>query len=351
MSKPAPTPTLTDISKRSGFGRSTVSLALRDHPSLPAATRVKIQAVAKQMGYRPNPLVAALMTSIRDKRRKHVERLALIGPIRDAARSKSAYHRILHETIIRHAAAKGFAVDEFYYEDAEPLSGARLTQILLSRNIHGVLLFPGFNAIIKTYPTLDWSSFAVVLIGANLHLRELHQVVSDYTHDIDLGLRHASAHGGRLALAITRSMDVATDHSWTSRFLLHQSDLPEAARIAPYRPAGLQLERESFLKWFADARPDTLFVAKADVYTWLTEAGYTVPGDVRIINLLHRGDAHLAGIDPHTEEVGRASVELLMSMLQANQRGLPEFPHTIAIRGHWRPGESFPEPSLSVRRT
>jgi len=33
-----------------------------------------------------------------------------------------------------------------------------------------------------------------------------------------------------------------------------------------------------------------------------------------------------------------------MSLMQANDFGLPEFPRLIGIQGEWTPGASFPEP-------
>ena len=38
---------------------STVSLALRDHPSIPPSTRARIRAVAKEFGYQRDPLLDA----------------------------------------------------------------------------------------------------------------------------------------------------------------------------------------------------------------------------------------------------------------------------------------------------
>lgn len=76
---------------------------------------------------------------------------------------------------------------------------------------------------------------------------------------------------------------------------------------------------------------------------WLKAEGYRIPQDIRLINLVERGEPGLAGIDPRTTEVGSASVELLVSLLQSSQYGLPEYPKMIAIKGAWKPGPSFPE--------
>src|SRR6185312_16192999 len=60
--------TLQEVADRAGVHRSTVSLALRDHPRISESVRRKIQSLAQQLGYRINPLVSALMQSRRSGR-------------------------------------------------------------------------------------------------------------------------------------------------------------------------------------------------------------------------------------------------------------------------------------------
>jgi hypothetical protein len=40
--------------------------------------------------------------------------------------------------------------------------------------------------------------------------------------------------------------------------------------------------------------------------------------------------------------MGSAAIELVISMMQANQFGLPTFPRLVAIQGKWSAGPSFP---------
>src|SRR5215212_6454301 len=49
-------PTMKDVAIAAGFAPATVSLALRNHHSLPVATRERIWTIARRIGYRPNPL-------------------------------------------------------------------------------------------------------------------------------------------------------------------------------------------------------------------------------------------------------------------------------------------------------
>lgn len=52
--------TLTDVSRAAGVGIATVSRAMGDHPDVSDATRERIRAVARQLGYRPSVAARAL---------------------------------------------------------------------------------------------------------------------------------------------------------------------------------------------------------------------------------------------------------------------------------------------------
>ena len=52
--------TLRDVADRVGVSHVTISLALRNHPSIPLRRRQEVKSVAEQMGYRPDPLLSSL---------------------------------------------------------------------------------------------------------------------------------------------------------------------------------------------------------------------------------------------------------------------------------------------------
>lgn len=58
--------TLDDIAKVVGLTKVSVSKALRDHPDISDATKLKVKEVAKSLGYRPN-LIARSLTSSRTR--------------------------------------------------------------------------------------------------------------------------------------------------------------------------------------------------------------------------------------------------------------------------------------------
>lgn len=334
--------TLQHVADYTGFSRSTISLALRGHPSLPAETRTRILQAAEKLSYRPNPLVAALMSDLRLGRRRHRETIALVSrqgqPI---SRREDRYYQILYGAIVREAGRLGLEIDEF--EAGGAMSDARLSKVLKARGIHGVIFFPGLAATGRDYPDLDWSAFATVLIGFNTARMGLHQVVSDYAYDIDLALQIAQREGmRRIGFAITPDLDRTTNHNWQARYLLYQHAQPPANRVPIPALGGPRFNPENFLRWFRRHRPDTIIIAQETITRWLAQAGYDVPADVRLINLVQRGEPGLAGIDPLTQEVGEAAVSLLVSLLQGNEFGLPAFPRVVSIKGRWSEGRSFP---------
>src|SRR5438552_3565483 len=114
MSTPRP-PRLQDIADQAGLSKATVSLALRNHPSIPPPTRTRIQKLAEQMGYRPNPLVSALMAYQRTTQAIRPTGLTLAVVI-DFPRSTSTWRQYLSEDLLAAAGARarelGYNIEE-----------------------------------------------------------------------------------------------------------------------------------------------------------------------------------------------------------------------------------------------
>ena len=64
---------MEDVARRAGLSKATVSLALNGSTRINAQTRARLQALAREMGYRPNPYARNLVT-----RRSH--QIGLIVP-------------------------------------------------------------------------------------------------------------------------------------------------------------------------------------------------------------------------------------------------------------------------------
>src|SRR4051812_21623346 len=58
---PAARVTMRDIARELGLSHVTVSLALGDNPRIPENRRIQVKEAARRMGYRPDPMLAALL--------------------------------------------------------------------------------------------------------------------------------------------------------------------------------------------------------------------------------------------------------------------------------------------------
>src|SRR5215213_3801206 len=72
-SSPAPRPTIRTLAAIAGLTPAAVSMALRNHSRISAATRQRVQELARKHGYRPDPAVTKLMHHLRTHRRKRLQ--------------------------------------------------------------------------------------------------------------------------------------------------------------------------------------------------------------------------------------------------------------------------------------
>ncbi len=333
--------TMTDVAARAGVHPATVSRALRDDPRITPAQRAKIHRAAAQLGYRTNPLVAALMSARRAGRRPvYQATLACITryPAERAAAFARDFGRLLTGARER-AAAQGYRFEEFNL-DQPGLTARRATEILLSRGIHGLLVAPLHST--HEPVELDWREFSSVAIGYSLS----HVPVSRVSHNqftaLGLASRHCRAAGWkRIGLVVPRRVHEKVEKRWMAACLLDQSEQPAAHRVPP-----LLLDDESeaeFARWFLRHEPEIVVgIHLPAILGWLKRLGRRVPEEVNVVGLDRRPeDRGIAGIDQDYDSIGATAIDLLVGMTHRNERGLPAKPVTVLIDGTWVNGRTL----------
>ena len=97
-----------------------------------------------------------------------------------------------------------------------------------------------------------------------------------------------------------------------------------------------------FERWLKRERPDAIISTIPSAGQALKQAGYRIPGDIALAAMsVVDGNAD-AGIYQNSEEIGRAAVLLLISMIQDNDRGIPALHREILVPGGWVDGGSMP---------
>jgi DNA-binding LacI/PurR family transcriptional regulator len=322
---------MEDVARAAGVCRATVSLALRDNPQIPEATRRRVHQAARKLGYAPNPLVSALMATRRRRRTRFQATLAFFTghATRDGWRRTSAAYAALYTGAKVRARELGYGIEDFWLHEPD-VSPARLRTILRARGLHGILLapLPIDNA---SLPPFAWEDFSVLAVGYSVRQPEFHRISHDYFHGMTLALTRARAKGyRRIGLFLDRRVSTVLFNLWHAAFLAEQKTAPRAEPVEP-----LLAERwddPAIVPWLREQQPDALVCLDP----WrLAEMG-RVPRHVALIALnADEASAPQPGISRDFAILGNAAVDRLVSLLQHNERGAPERPQTILIEGLW----------------
>lgn len=334
-------PTLQQIADQAGMSRSGVSRALRNHPGIPASTRERVKKIARELGYYPNPMISALMASLRGN--VEADGSSVIAYLTGHS-PRETWMRLpaTRQNFIgaRHRASElGFRLEEFSV--AEPgMTGERITRILHTRTIRGLILAPMASPDFEL--SLDWNLFAVSAIGYTVAREGLHRVRTNHFQGMTLALQQLKALGYRRpGLFLTENLDLRVSHRWAAAFVYFQQSELKAPQRVPMMLEGIEMERAAFHDWFSCHRPDVVLSLGDLPYDWLREANFRIPEDVGYATLSHPGGTSpLSGVNQQSQGVGALAVDLVSEQLYRNEFGLHRQPKIVVIDGKWVPGET-----------
>lgn len=326
-------PTLRDIARVTGFHFTTVGLAMRGSSQLPAATIQKIKAAADRMGYRPSPLLSALSAFRSQPKRQLtgiIGYLCTYDPNAANVRSLRTYN-----AGTKLADSMGFKLEAIQVDLTQP-NPKRVTSILQARSIHAIILPP---IVPKAGPFMDlpWERFVVVGIGYSITNIRPHRVSFSHFQGMLLHLHKLRERGYRkIGLCLTEEVNLRTGGNLMGALLAEQQSHPVKYRSNPCLFPAATANRDLFLSWFQRYRPDCIISSKAEIISWLREEGFRVPEDVGVaITSRDEASSPYAGIDEQDEHLGEAAVDLAISLLRADERGLPKFPRQIMVDPKW----------------
>lgn len=332
--------TIGEVAAKAGVSRAAVSYALRDDPNIAAATRARIRKAADALGYRPDPVLAKLMTHLHAGRnRRYAGKLAFLNvhESRDYWREVAALSDFRKSAEAR-AAELGYGTEEFWLHEPGR-TPRRLAQMLIARGIRGLVVgSTGRHGSVVEFP---WTKFAAVTVGYSVAAPALHRVVTHHYRNTRRALAEVTARGARrVGLVTEREAEAAMEELHLAAFLAYQQGIAEAERVPVLR--GNKLTPRELAEWFAAHRPDVVLSTNTGLAAF-AEAGIRVPGDAGLVKLLlWSEDQDEAGVQPGYERLGGAAVNLLAEQLQHGERGVPADPKVVQVEGRWRDGASFP---------
>ena len=344
---------MAEVARVAGVSKNTVSLALRGSPRISPETRQRVLDAAEKLGYRPNPTVAHLMAQLRQSRMPAFQAtLAMIN----AHKSPDAF--VSHRTVPQYvhgcrerARQLGYRLDEFWLHEPD-MPVARWQTIFRARNIRGIVIVGLMeqNRLPQRLAPL-WDEFPAVVTGVRTRDPALSFACSDqyalaleaFEKALQLGYR-------RPAMVLDGVIDELIDGRFTAGFLTGQSRLvPPRQRTQPfYQVAAARKDRRLFAGWLEKNRPDVIFTLYHEVKSWLQDLGLRVPQDIGLIQYEWRAHhPHWAGMDQRNDLVGAAAMDMLISMVHHNERGVPENPRATMIGSRWVDGTTVRASLLS----
>jgi LacI family transcriptional regulator len=334
MSGDSPHVTLTQVAAAAGVSLATTSYALRNDRRIPRVTADRVKAVAKRLGYRPNPRVSALMAHIRQAQPVTVgERIAFLWI--DAPPGQRPYAELFAGAKAR-AVQLGYSLEEFWL--ASPgVSARRLQQILYSRGIAGLLISPRIQPEAKFKIPWDWNLFAPVVLGTAEGEPELHHSAHHHYGAMRLAMLRLEAMGKRRIVGLLNpDIEERARRAWSAGFLAHH---PLKERAGEFLAGEIAKNGAALVRWVRQRQPDAI-VGVRGLVGILLDNGWRPSARTKVVVLDSAPNPWgFAGIDQGQRVIASNAVDLVDGQLQHNERGVPEHVKMLLFAGRWVAGK------------
>ncbi len=340
---PAVVITLQQIARAADCSLATVSYALRDDPRIRPETRKSVQTIAAQLGYRPNPRFAALMSHIRNSRPVAAgERIAFVWV--HTSRAESTKDPFLQRVFLgakARAEALGYGLEQFWTAE-RGMTDRRLSQVMKSRGIVGVLLSPVIHEA-EVSLDLEWSCFAPAVIGSARWSPELHHAGHHHYLAMRMALEKLAAAGCRRPMAILEAdVNERARRAWEAAFAVFHPNRADAAALLWI---GLPGDRAAVARRIKSCRPDAVVVSAHAIVKKLRAMNVDLSAQVPTINLHWLPTSpETGGVDQAYDMVAANAVDLVVSQLNSHELGVPTSPRMLLFPGRWVDPEKRSDP-------
>lgn len=338
------TVSIRELARLAGCSKTAVSMALRNHPKISAKNRIKIQNLAKKHGYTRDPVISTLMNQLRSGRRNRTaERLGVLtwsqSP-KDAAIAEKSdlFKEQLNQGMRRRSAELGYDLEVFQAWE-KGMTGARLSRILYTRGIRGILLMSMPRA--RGHASLNWSYFAAATTGYTILKPSLHRAMPSHYQGMLLALRNFRRLGyervGFVNLLVSEDM---VNEAWLAAYLAHHFRTQGKIVVPPLLLDDWDSKKMSV--WLEKYRIDAVVCNWMTPVKMMTELGYRVPRDIGFASLdCYPGLVDCAGIHQRRDVTAAMAVDLVVEQLETNRLGIPENPKIVLVDSLWKDGPTL----------
>lgn len=312
---------LEDIAKQTGFSKNTVSLALRESPRIPQATRETIQRAASDLNYRPNHVAKSLAN--RETKTIGLVLADITNPI------LTQTSQALEKALMALGYGTLFATSNNTL--AEEIDAIEMFR---ARQVDGMLIYPtrgqrNYQHILR----LRRANFPVVMLVPGQDVG-----IDMVSVDEKLGAYKAVRHLIDLGHTVIGTIDGNNPHGNREKFDGYSQALAEAGiafreewQVDPvsHTPSAGYWAMDTLM---SGAKPTAVFVANdymaLGALRWCQRHGVNVPGDVALIGFDNLDISEffatpLSSVNYQIETVTQMAVDRLMRLIGSNGT-LPE---------------------------
>jgi len=335
---------LIDIAHKANCSKTTVSLALRNSPRISEATREKIWRIAKELNYRPDPILSEIASRRWRGGSAHLANcvfIAFCNPFAKFKRESSAYER-QYCGVQEAAGSLGYSVEHLFFEEEPDYD--KLGSMLWARGVTGIVFSQLFSD--ELFKRVDFSEFSVVCADRGHVDPPFHHARNDMAYAMEWAWRKALAAGEeRIGVAILDEPKALDRQEKISTALYFQQQVAESQRVPIINYSRDDPDGE-LMRWFRTYRPSVVVGFNDCVHAHLTRDGLLKsPEDFRFISLIKNfkpGSEGISGFSMNHELLGETSFRYLDQLVRHNERGVPEYSQIHLIKPVYYEGETFP---------
>ena len=305
-------PTVLDVAKRAGVAPITVSRVINNSGYISQATRERVEAAVKELGYVPNTIARGL-------RSKRTMTLALV--VTDIT---NPYFTLMARGVEDVAGDSGYTV-VYCNSDESEAKEEKYVNILAQRQVDGVLLVPSCGNV-KTIKFLLSNDITVVALDRRVSGVEIDSVRSDSQDGANRLINLLIRLGHKRIAMITGPKDVSTSVDRVTGYqqALSEADLDENELVyygAFNQESGYEFTNQAMLH---SPRPTAIFGANNFITIGIIKALHDlkidVPDDVSVVGFDDLPESML--VNPFITvarqpayEMGRIATELLLKRI------------------------------------
>lgn len=312
--------TIRDVAARADVSIKTVSRVINRESGVSAATRLRVQQAIRDLDYVPN-------LSAQRLKRGRSELLALVLP-----RVESPYASKLFAALVAEARRRGYAVLVLEHERAFS-DDSFIRRVVKMHRVDGVILAPPGADNPELVAFLQENETPYVAVTPND--KDAHPVsveVSDYAGAHE-ATRYLISLGHRRIAHITCLLTERFSRERQAGYLeaLHEAHLPVDPELVVPGDHSIESGRDAAMTLLCLPQPPTAIFAGNDemavgVYLTALRLGRQLPRDLSVIGfddvpISQQVFPALTTVDQPITEIGRASVEELLNILEGRTSG------------------------------